>query len=115
MALYAKAVVLLFMLVVVKDVHSALRGKNSKSTLLKAGRKGGYGGGGGGGGENSYNMHAPYVEEKSPGEMFTYNPKAFGQGAQATLPHPLYGNPMQSGVPPKTLLPNELMTGQTKA
>ena len=28
MALYAKAVVLLFMLVVVKDVHSALRGKN---------------------------------------------------------------------------------------
>ena len=113
MALYAKAVVLLFMLVVVKDVHSALRGKNSKSTLLKAGRKGGYGGGGGG--EDSYNMHAPYVEEKHPGEMFTYNPKAFGQGAQGILPHPLYGNPMQSGVPPKTLLPNELMTGQTKA
>ena len=50
-------------------------------------------------------MHAPYVEEKHPGEMFTYNPKAFGQGAQGILPHPLYGNPMQSGVPPKTLLP----------
>ena len=78
MALYAKAVVLLFMLVVVKDVHSALRGKNSKSTLLKAGRKGGYGGGGGGG-ENSYNMHAPYVEEKSPGEMLHIIRKLLGK------------------------------------
>ena len=62
---------------------------------------------------SAYNMHAPYVEEKHPGAMFTYNPKAFGQGAQAIIPHPLYGNPMQTGIPPKTLLPNQVGTGQT--
>ena len=61
---------------------------------------------------SAYNMHAPYVEEKHPGSMFTYNPKAFGQGAQAIIPHPLYGNPMQTGIPPKTLLPNQVGTGQ---
>ena len=61
---------------------------------------------------SAYNMHAPYVEEKHPGSMFTYNPKAFGQGAQAIIPHPLYANPMQTGIPPKTLLPNQVGTGQ---